>query len=340
MVNSDLARCAAAVKAVVADGVKVQVEQPGHLKIAGHLLLTLLVTPPSVKNLEAALDSHPQTQLVVAPVITPGMQELLRQRAVNWVDETAAASVISGPLVIIRPSHDRSSASPEKAVRWAPALIVLAEAILEGRSPTVQSLAQTTGLAVGTCVKGLRTLETQGYLRAVQPRGPRSARAVARPSGLLQEYVRQTSWRPDSIRITVGVSWRDLPREVGRLGLQWTRAGMPWAVSSGVAAHLVAAHLSNLTHGLVYVQAFAITDLLNAASTARVSPLEGGRLTLAAFPHPAMARLRSWTGEMCLAPWPRIYRDLRAEGVRGETAAEHFLQHYDSAFNPEEASHE
>lgn len=63
-----------------------------------------------------------------------------------------------------------------------------------------------------------------------------------------------------------------------------------------------------------------------AALNADLLPIEGGRLTLKAFPTSAMGRLSTIQDGLKIVPWPRVYADLRTIGVRGEEAAEHLRE--------------
>lgn len=59
-----------------------------------------------------------------------------------------------------------------------------------------------------------------------------------------------------------------------------------------------------------------------AAAKADLSPIHGGRLVLRPFPTATPRRLAATLGGLRVAPWPCVYADLRAVGVRGEEAAE------------------
>ena len=66
-----------------------------------------------------------------------------------------------------------------------------------------------------------------------------------------------------------------------------------------------------------------IAGLERVAETADLRPIEGGRLTLRPFPTKATRLMASKKEGVNVAPWPRVYGDLRLVGVRGEEAAEH-----------------
>ena len=74
----------------------------------------------------------------------------------------------------------------------------------------------------------------------------------------------------------------------------------------------------------IYVGRRHLSGLRQAAAAANLAEMAGGRLVLRPFPTPAEAALSTelrpgfWS-----VPWPRVYADLRATGVRGEDAAEY-----------------
>ncbi len=57
-----------------------------------------------------------------------------------------------------------------------------------------------------------------------------------------------------------------------------------------------------------------------------LQPIEGGRLMLRPVPTSTTLSLSSMVDGLHVAPWPRIYVDLRSSGVRGEEAAEHLRE--------------
>ena len=89
---------------------------------------------------------------------------------------------------------------------------------------------------------------------------------------------------------------------------------------------MIVPYLSSVTHAAIYVDADTIVGLEVIAIDADLRPIEGGRLTLRPFPTVAVRVLAQMTRGLQIAPWPRIYVDLRNDGVRGEEAAEHLLE--------------
>jgi hypothetical protein len=76
----------------------------------------------------------------------------------------------------------------------------------------------------------------------------------------------------------------------------------------------------------VYVDTDTMAGLEAVAAEARLKPIEGDRLTLRPIPTAGVRRLATEVDGLRVAPWPRVYVDLRAVGVRGEEAAEHLLE--------------
>ena len=76
----------------------------------------------------------------------------------------------------------------------------------------------------------------------------------------------------------------------------------------------------------VYVGAETAVGLEEVARKAKLRPLDGGRLVLRPFPTLAVPRLAERVQDVVVAPWPRVYADLRPLGVRGEEAAQHLAE--------------
>ncbi len=262
--------------------------------------------------------------VAVARRMSLAAREHLSAAGIGWVDETGAAEVARGSLVVSR--DGRVPRSPRKPPHWTPAVLAIAEALLCGGRGTVGDMQEVTALSAGSATNALRTLTDLGLLHAEARRGPNAARRIADPDRLLDEYAAAAAARKPAVSISVGVTWRDPVAGLTDAGGQWDHAGMPWAATGAVAGFVLAPYLTTLASSEVYIDGKTGPALEWAAAKAGLRPIEGGRLTLRPFPTVTTARLATMRNGLRLVPWPRAYADLRIAGVRGEEAAEHLRE--------------
>jgi hypothetical protein len=262
--------------------------------------------------------------VVVARRMSPGAREALAEAGVGWVDETGAAEIATGALVVARTGIPPKPT--ERAKRWSPSVLAVAEAVLCGTKATAAAVEEATGLSMGSCVNALRMLTDAGLLDARAARGRASARFVLDSDSLLNAYATAVESLPESISVEVGVTWRDAVDGVQALGARWNRAKVLWAATGTVASAVIAPFLTAVTAAEVYVGTDSLVGLEAAATAVDLRPIEGGRLTLRPFPSVAVKRLAQDADGLRVAPWPRVYVDLLRSGVRGEEAAEHLRQ--------------
>jgi hypothetical protein len=294
------------------------------LEVAGHKLRAQWLTeawPSAIRQLLNQRGHAPD--LLVAEQLSAGTRDELSKQGMSWVDELGGAEIAIGTLIV-----SRSGRAPEvKRIRgWTPSVIAVAEALLCDTKPTVAAIRGATGLSSGTSTNALRALTELGFLAARSPRGRTSARSVVNADDLLAAYATAAARSKRPLSVTVGVTWRDPIRGVAELGHAWTHAGVEWAATGLVAAGVMAPLQTTIGSATVYLAAESIPELMSFASKVDLVPVEGGRLTLAVFPTSASRRLVRSVDEMRVAPWPRIYVDLRVIGVRGEEAAEHLRE--------------
>lgn len=114
--------------------------------------------------------------VVVGRRLSPGAREALAKAGVSWVDETGAAEVALGMVIV---SKDGQPTPPSHTpARWTPAVLAIAESLLCGAGATVSSTREATGLSTGSCTTGLRTLTELGLLEADAARGRKAGRRV------------------------------------------------------------------------------------------------------------------------------------------------------------------
>ena len=270
---------------------------------------------------ELIADRKSLPEVVVARRLSPGARETLSGVGVGWVDETGAAEIALGSLIVSR--SGRPSQAPRKPPRWTPAVLAVAEALLCGGKATVSAVRQTTGLSAGGAANALRCLSDLGLLGASARRGRNSGRSVPDSDRLLDEYATAAAALAPATALTVGVTWRDLEAGLSQTGHRWTETGIVWAATGSLAAMILAPYLTTVTTAEVYVDRETIPALESVAAQAGLRAIEGGRLILRPFPTVTTKRLVVMRDGLRLVPWPRVYTDLRVIGVRGEEAAEH-----------------
>jgi hypothetical protein len=262
--------------------------------------------------------------IVVARRLSPGAREALTLAGVGWVDETGAAEVSLPALVISRSGYLERPRQREP--RWTSTVLSVAEALLCGTGATVSATQEATGLSAGGCAAALRTLTDLGLLTARAPRGRSSGRRLDDPDRLLDAFATAANAVPAKAGIRVGMAWRDPISHLVEIGRSWTHAQRPWAVTGALAASVLAPYLTSVHSADVYVDADTHPGLEAVAAEAGLRPVDGGRLTLHPFPTVTARRLATVQDGLYLAPWPRVYADLRETGVRGEEAAEHLRE--------------
>ena len=308
------------VKLVAAHGQRVELAIAGQ-RVRAQWLSTGL--PGDVRE-RAAM--RPRPDVAVARALSPGAKDALSRLRIGWIDETGAAELALKTIVVSRSGRPQPPA-PRRTEQWTPALLAVAEALLCGVRPTVEATCEATELSGGACGNALRRLTDAGLLAARAARGRASARSIVDQRAFLAAYAAQAVARPHRTPpLVVGVTWRDMVHGLRDVGRSWTHQGIAWAATGPVAAAVMAPLLTNVGSATVYVDASTTAELVALAARSDLPPLDGGRLTLAPFPTTSTRLLARSAGSLRVAPWPRVYADLRVTGVRGEEAAEHLLE--------------
>ena len=269
--------------------------------------------------------SKPRPDIVAATRLSPGARESLTDAGVGWVDDSGAAEIAVGLIVVSR-SGALTSPNPQGLERWTPAVLAVAEALLCGIDATVSATQAATGLSSGSCTKALGYLTNLGLLSATAKRGRGSARRIDDARLFLASYTTAAQTIPKPPSIQVGVMWRDPVTGLISAGEQWEASDINWVATSAVAASVMAPFMTNVSGVEAYVDANSRAELESVARSAGLEPIKGGRLTLRPFPSVAVRRMSEVVDGLRVAPWPRVYADLHGLGVRGEEAAEHLAE--------------
>jgi hypothetical protein len=322
-------RAKAAILAVLPRATDVEVlpgdDDSSHdLVLAGHPVRVQWIGEGHLGNVLSLIrEDGRQPDIVVARQLSPGARKALADARMGWVDESGAAEIAIGTILVSRTGRPVST---ERPAGWTTAVLATAEVLLCGTTATVDSVARETGLSTGSATASLRFLTDLGLLTAAARRGRGSRRHLEDPKRLLDEYAMAAAALRKPLAVQVGVMWRDPIAGIAGIGGIWSSQGYSWAATGGVAAALLAPHLTAQATAEVYVDADTVVGLEGVAAAADLRPIEGGRLTLRPFPTVAVTRLTRDIDGIAVAPWPRVYADVRTSGVRGEEAAEHLAE--------------
>jgi hypothetical protein len=299
-------------------------DDPADLVVNGQVLNVKWVGEGRLGEVRRLLaNRRKRPDVAVARRLSAGARAALLDAGVGWVDETGAAEIVIGQIVVSRSGVEREDSRPQG---WTRSVLAVAEAALCGVTATASAMQDATGLSTGSCVTALRVLTDLGLLEASAARGRESARRVADQDRLLDAYATAAPSLSSDLRLEVGVTWRDFADGVRSISRRWTKAGTGYAVTGPLAGEMLAPYLTTVSSADVYVSTETILGLEAAAGAAGLKPIEGGRLVLRPFPTVAVNRLAADIDGLRVAPWPRVYVDLLSAGVRGEDAAEHLRE--------------
>lgn len=296
----------------------------GQLLIGGTKVAVAWAGEGSKGDVRNVLHGDRRPDVIAARRLSPGVREELSGAGVGWVDETGAAEIAVGPIIVSRTGREPQEV--EKPPKWTPAVVAVAGALLCGVRGTVAAAREATGLSSGSCANALRALTDLGLLEEGAKRGRDSARRLGDPDALLGAYATAAEALRSPVSVQVGVAWRDPAAGFLDVGGRWSESGLDWAATGALAAGVLAPYLTSVTSVEVYVGAGTMAELEATAAAADLRPIEGGRLTLRPFPDAATLQLAETISGLRIAPWPRVYADLLTTGVRGEEAAEHLRE--------------
>lgn len=279
------------------------------------------------KQVENALHDDVLPDVFVCRHISPGAKELAEHAGVGWVDETGAAQFVVNDLVVKTSGIDSPPSS--KSPRWTKATLAIAEALLTGTVATVEATQSTTGLSIGTCVRGLKTLTELGLLTSTATRGRNSNRNIRDLNEFLTAY-REAAYahRLQLPAAYAHVLWRDPVEYIIENASAWDKRGIAWAATGVLAAQVIAPYLTGINTVEIYVERQTLNELNIAAQLINGTPStdRGARLILRPFPTVTSQKLIEQRDGLSVVPLPRLYADLFHVGVRGGEAAEHLRE--------------
>jgi hypothetical protein len=295
-----------------------------HVRAGGHHLLAKWVGRASLRDVREVLRVRPRPDIIVGSALSLAARQEASRHGTGWVDESGAAEIVTGTILVSRTG--RAVTKAPAPARWTPVVASVAEALLCGVKPTTSATSQATGHSLSSTAYALFVLADLGLLSAATPRGPRSGRQLADPGRLLAEYAEAAPLLRLEAELRCGVVWREPTLMLAHFAELMDEQGTTWAATGPLASLVLAPYLTDVGEGEVYVDGETVPALINIASRARLEPMEGGRLVLRPFPTNASRRLAVDVDGIKVAPWPRVYADLRLVGVRGEEAAEHLRE--------------
>lgn len=295
-----------------------------------HRLLTGWAGEGWPADVERLLRLTPGLDAVAAHHLSPGARDLLQDRGIGWFDETGAATVmVPSGLVIVREGAPKPKTPAQADPAWASSTIAVAEAILSGGPPRVESAQEESGLSRGAVAKALALLEHEGFLTRSVQRGPASGRRVSDADGLLDRYASAVGRaRSDAVPLLLHRLWNDpitaLTNEIAP-GLE--AAGVVWAATGVSASLLLAPYLSNITSIELYMEDEVLADIGRLEALLDARRVERGhRIELRRFPTRTTAQRATLVRGVRCAPAVRVYADLAAKGGRFAEAAHHLRE--------------
>jgi hypothetical protein len=276
-------------------------------------------------DVRARLERSPEATLLVAPELSSGARQLLDERAINWVDETGAAS-LRGEGLFVRVDRAPAPKDPPPAgASWSEIAVLAAEATLAAgpaQPITTSWLAEHAGCSIARASRILTGWDQEDWTaKHGPPRGRGAHRVLEHPNAMLESWTAHLNARPIE-RWFAHTTSRNLDDVQARLTSALDDLAFGW--TGWAAAQQLAPFVTQLPVLHLRVdERYARRDLAPRLQEAGLTVTDdAGRIELWRTPSNAF-RLATPSPTGPLVSWPRAYADLERIGGRGKDAAEH-----------------
>ena len=278
----------------------------------------------SPAEVRARLERSPEVTLVVAPELSSGARQLLDERAINWVDETGAAS-LRGQGLLVHVDRAPAPKDPEPhGASWSEIAVLAAEATLAAGPAQITTawIAEHAGCSIARASRILTGWDQEGWTAKQGPaRGRGAHRILEHPDAMLESWTAHLNAMPVE-RWFAHTTSRDLDDMRARLAHVLDDVAFGW--TGWAAAQQLAPFVSQLPVLHLRVdERYAHRDLAPRLRDAGLTLTDdAGRIELWRTPGNAL-RLATPSPSGPLVSWPRVYADLKRLEGRGNDAAEH-----------------
>lgn len=280
-------------------------------------------------DVERLLRLAPHVDAVAAHALSVGARDLLDQRGIGWFDEAGAAQLVTeSGLLIGRDPNPHPSTPPEQR-RWPKSTVTVAEAILTGTDPLVDTAQSVTGLSRGAVAKSLSQLEADGLLIRQQARGPGSKRRLTDFDALLDRYTTAVAENVRKERVLrLHRLWNDpLDALVTEIAPALDSTRLPWAATGTAASMLLAPYLTTFTIVELRVAEELFRDRARLEEVLDARTVDRGhRVEVRSLPSIVTASAGDVIEGVRCVPDVRVYAELTAKGGRSAEAGHHLRE--------------
>ena len=153
----------------------------------------------SPAEVRARLERSPAVTLVVAPELSSGARQLLDERAINWADETGAAS-LRGAGLLVHVARAPAPKDPEPhGASWSEIAVLAAEATLAAGPAQITTawIAEHADCSIARASRILTGWDQEGWTAKQGPaRGRGAHRVLEHPDAMLESWTAHLNAMP------------------------------------------------------------------------------------------------------------------------------------------------